>query len=410
MPGRRLIVIGGVLFVVLAWLGSRQKMDRHGAAPVAASATAEEPPLPRLAANDGDIALGNLDAQIDSLEKRQLDRSDRIALAERLQTRGQLTGCAADYERADALTAALLADAPKDPAAHRARAAALATFHEFDDALEELATAERLGARRDSLAPARAGIFEAQGRYDDAAAMIRRDESELTPIELASAGILAGERGDMAAATRMLDQARAKIVDVSPFPLAWMDMQEATLHDRLGERAQARRHYQRAVALVPKFARAAAHLAGMSGPGAAIALLTPIAARCDDPEVLGQLADALRRAGRVSEAAERQAAADARYDALVARHPKAYADHAALSLLTTGRDPPRALALAKINAATRQTPEALDLLLSAALAAKDDSEACHAATAAMALRYPTPDLRAVAAPFAKRCPANVLSP
>jgi tetratricopeptide (TPR) repeat protein len=361
----------------------------------------ELPPLPRLAANDGEIALQNLDAQIDSLEKHGGAPGDRIALAERLQTRAQLTGCVEDYERADELTAALVAARPSDPQAHRARSTALATFHEFEAAVRELDRAEAAGARPDALAAARGTIFEAQGRYDDAAAMLPK--AALTPLQLATAGILAGERGDMAAATSLLARARAAYADVSPFPLAWMDVQEASLHERLGQRAHARRHYERAVALVPRFARAASHLAAMSTPEVAIALLEPIAARCDDPEVLGQLADAFRRAGRLPDAAKVQADADARYDILVARHPKAFADHAALALLTTGRDPARALALARVNAKERRTPEALDLLLSAALAADDSVAACDAARVAASLEHPTPDLTAVASPIAAKC-------
>jgi tetratricopeptide (TPR) repeat protein len=393
------VIVGAIVVAAALLHGTRQPPLSS----VPASAAVEVPPLPRLAANDGVIALENLDAQIESLEKRAGGTSEQISLAERLQTRGQFTGCVADYERADALTASLVASRPNDPEVRRARANALATFHEFEMALGELDRAERLGARRDALDAPRSAIFEAQGRYDEAAAMLRKETPEAGPLELAAAGILAGERGDMAEATRLLDRARARYADVSPFPLAWMDVQEASLHERVGARARARRHYERALALVPRFARAAAHLAALSAPETAIAVLEPIASRCDDPEILAQLADALRRAGRLDEAATRQAAADARYDALLVRHPKAFADHAAVALLTTGRDPARALALADANARSRHTPEAVDLLLSTALAANDTAAACDAARDAVALPHATPDLRAVAAPIAAKC-------
>jgi hypothetical protein len=120
--------------------------------------------------------------------------------------------------------------------------------------------------------------------------------------------------------------------------------------------------------------------------------------------VLVQLAEALRRAGKKEEADKRLDAALVRYDELLAKHPEAFADHAALMLLATGRTPARALTLAKTNFAVRKTPEACDLLLSAALFAHDDAEACRAARAALALRYPTPDLAKVATPVAAKCP------
>jgi hypothetical protein len=54
--------------------------------------------------------------------------------------------------------------------------------------------------------------------------------------------------------------------------------------------------------------------------------------------------------------------AEARYDELLARHPHAFADHAAEFWLTIGGDPKRALGLARQNLALRQTPRARALV------------------------------------------------
>ena len=55
------------------------------------------------------------------------------------------------------------------------------------------------------------------------------------------------------------------------------------------------------------------------------------------------------------------ARAAARYDELVARHPEAFADHAAEFWLAAGADPHRALSLASRNLEVRQTPRAHEL-------------------------------------------------
>ena len=64
----------------------------------------------------------------------------------------------------------------------------------------------------------------------------------------------------------------------------------------------------------------------------------------------------------------------ARYDELVARHPEAFADHAAEFWLDTGTDPHRALSLARRNLEVHQTPRAHDLF-SRATRAVDDARA-----------------------------------
>jgi tetratricopeptide (TPR) repeat protein len=371
------------------------------------------PALPRLHATSGALALRNLDAEISSLDerakKRPVERAERRSLIELLLSRGQCIGCIADYQRAAAVAEALVNEAPEDAAGYEARAATHATFHRFDAALADLARAERLGQPAAKLAAARAAVFTATGHFDAALALRparSADEAHLGTMELASAGLLQGEVGNPREAERLLARARASYRDVSPFPLAWLDAQQASLCERHGDLAAARAHYARAVALLPFYARAATHLAALGPPAEAVALLEPVTARSDDPEVLVQLADALRRTGRAGEAAQRLSAAIARYDQLVRQFPAAFADHAAAMWLGAGRDPARALPLARLNLAARQTPEAYELVLSAALAAPGPppGDLCSIAHEALALRYGTPSLRGLAAPIAGACP------
>jgi tetratricopeptide (TPR) repeat protein len=366
--------------------------------------------LPRLQATSGALALRNLDAEIDSLgqqaRRAPLERAARASLVELLLSRGQFIGSIGDYQRAAAIAEALVIEAPRDAGGYLARAGTHATFHRFDAALADLARAEQLGLPADKTVAARAAILAATGRFDAALALrpLRpADEARLGTMELASAGLLRGEMGDARAAERLLARARESYRDVSPFPLAWMDAQQASLLERHGDLAGAKAHYARAVALLPLYARAAAHLAALSSPAEAQALLEPVAARSDDPEVLVQLADALRRNGHPDQAARRLAAGIGRYDELVQLYPAAFADHAAALWLGAGRDPARALPLARLNLTIRQTPEAYELALSAALAAHDSSDICPVARQALALKYTTPSLRALAAPIVGSC-------
>ena len=70
-------------------------------------------------------------------------------------------------------------------------------------------------------------------------------------------------------------------------------------------------------------------------------------------------------AGRAKEAADWRNKTAARYDELMARHPEAFADHAAGFWLDAG-DAGRARRLAQMNLEVRQTPRAHELLARAA--------------------------------------------
>jgi tetratricopeptide (TPR) repeat protein len=380
----------------------RERTVRHDDKP--APAASVEPALPKLVANDPGIALGNLEGQLKGLEERGGDRAAKLSLIELLSAHGQYLGRIADYEKALAIAESLAKDSPGVAEVRAAHASMLATFHRFPEALAELAEAEKLGLDVSRLAASRASIFSAQGKYAEAAALAPKDEKTMNAMQLASAGVLAGEMGKLTEAERLLEAARAKYPDVSPFPLAWMDVQQAKLYEARGMREKARRHYERALVLLPPYAVAASHLAAISEPKQAIALLAQ-ADRSDDPEVLVQLADAQRRSGLEKEAKTNLDAAIARYDELVKAHPEAFADHAAAMWLGPGRDAHKALPLAKINASVRTTSESIDLLLTAANAAKDDAEACAAARQALALPYPSDDLKTLAHAVIKRCPA-----
>jgi hypothetical protein len=161
--------------------------------------------------------------------------------------------------------------------------------------------------------------------------------------------------------------------------------------ERAGELDRARQLFADANARLPLHAHAAAHLAALEPPGRAVALLEPVVTSSDDPQHLAQLAEARQLAGAGDSAALIEKAR-LRFEELEQRIPLAMADHAAWFWLGPGRDPARAVALARKNAEARPTAAAHELLVEALGQAGQKDEACAAAEQGLKLRYPTPKL------------------
>jgi tetratricopeptide (TPR) repeat protein len=315
----------------------------------------------------GVIALGNLEARIDGqawqATRGRLTVGERAELVELIALRGHVLGRIADAERAAALAEQLVRQVPGDARSFVARARMAAVFHRFAPALTDLDAAAALGGDCVTLDAERAAIYQALGRYDEALA-IRRQALE-SHADFSALGALAGlyvERGEMVEADRWFMAARCCYRGVSPFPLAVLDFQCGQMwmeHDDLG---RARACCDASVRRVPAYVPAQGHLAEIDAAlgerAAAIARLRPLALASDDPDYATQLACILSDSGQTEEAQTWRARAQARYDELLARHPEAFADHAAEFWLTIGGDPARALRLARQNLALRQSPRA----------------------------------------------------
>lgn len=350
---------------------------------------------------DPDVALGNLNAQIDSLQARAAAAPPSVAqqaeLATLLAARAQYAGRIADRERALQIAETLARQHPDDPVALLAAARGRAAVHRFNDALADLDRAEAAGASRAAADGVRAGILQALGRYD-AALAIRADAARRRP-DIDSLGALASlraERGEIDEAARVYAQALASFRDVSPFPLAWLRFDEGLMWMRQGDREEARALFAAAYRRLPSFAAAQCHLAEMEAAlgnsDAAVALLQPLAERSDDPDAAAQLARILAASGRADEARQWRDAAAARYDELLARYPEAYADHGAEFWLNAGGDPRRALRLAQRNLALRQTLRAYELVLASALASGNGDVTCVTARQAAPMQGRSPAL------------------
>jgi tetratricopeptide (TPR) repeat protein len=322
----------------------------------------------------GAIAMINLQAQIDGLEQLvaggRAAISVQVELIELITLRGQVLGRIGDYEWADERAEQLTRDAPADGMAIVARARARARFHRFADALADLDAAQRLGADPALVDAERAGVFQAIGRYE--AALTIYNEAAKRRADVTVLGALAtlhAERGEIVAAEQLFDESRSRYRGVSPFPLALLDFQRGLMWLAQGDLHRALTWFVAAVRRVPAYAPAQGHLAeveaALGEPEAAIARLLPLTASSGDPDYTASLARILGDAGRAEEAAEWRNKTAARYDELMARHPEAFADHAAEFWLDAG-DAVRARPFAQMNLEVRQTPRAHELLARAA--------------------------------------------
>ncbi len=335
---------------------------------------------------------------------------ERAGEVDLLMQRGQVLGRISDYEAADALAEALVAEAASDPEAWLARARTRATFHRFTDALADLAKAGQLGARPGQIDAVRVGILQATGKEAEALP-IRHENSAARPdiLTLGGEATLRAARGELDEAERLFTAAIASYRDVSPFPVTWIEFQRGLVWMREEEYGRARDWLARAHRRLPQHVQAQGHLgeveAALGHVDEAVALLRPLAESSEDPDYAAQLARILGAAGRTDEARPFRERAAARYDELMTKHPEAYADHAAEFWLAAGNDPARALAYAEKNLALRPTVRAWELVLRAARAKHDGDRACAAANGAREAGYLYASARKVVDETLAHCPA-----
>lgn len=336
---------------------------------------------------DAVLAEGNFFSRIAALESIAARVPDGGALnvqrtgelVDQLLARAQVFGQLEDYDEAEAWVARLDREA-KSPSLPLVllRAKVRASLHRFNEADAALDAAEKLSAPPKILVPLRASLLQARGQLDEAVAEgAKLGQPRPGILELGNRATLLAALGQDAEAERDFDQAVRVYADVSPMPIAWVYFQRGLARERRGDLRGAEAVYAVAHQVFPKYAPAAGHLAQMrsaAGDDAgALALLEPLVKSANDPEYVAQLATVLGKSDPPRSEALR-AAAKASYETLLAKHPDAFADHAARFYLAT--EPARALELAKKNLAVRQTAEALELALDAALSAGNHPEAC----------------------------------
>jgi tetratricopeptide (TPR) repeat protein len=351
------------------------------------------------------IAGSNLDAQIADGEKKNAYEPDAQAqLVAFYLTRGQTLANVADYEKAEALGAGGVKSFPKNGTTHLTHAQTLGALHLFDEEAKELDEAAKLGAPPERVTGARIGMLMAIGRYDEAQKLLGPIVEASPATAMVTVAVLRGHMQKPDEAEGLFERARTTIVDVSPFPVAWMDFQRGSLLEVAGKEKEARGYYLEALEAIPVYAHAAVHASITDPPERAIERLEALRTVSTDPDVLAALAEAHKRAKHDADAKKATEAARARYDELVAKHPEAYRDHAARFYLASGNDPKKALEYAEKNAKLRPTEEAIDLWMAAAAAVNDKAQICASALAMKGLAYASETRKRLGAAASSGCP------
>src|SRR5690606_1630650 len=166
-----------------------------------------------------------------------------------------------DFGRARVLAEQVASARPEDPDAWLLRARVAGAAHRFEDAIQDLQAAARLGADVDAR---RAMLRIAQGRDLEQALELARSKvaraatlEHLTLLAAAEAAL-----GHFDAADEAYAAALATLRDVSPFPVAQLTFARGVMWAEQADRAdRALPHYLEAVRRLPQYVTANVHLA-----------------------------------------------------------------------------------------------------------------------------------------------------
>ena len=351
--------------LVVACRGEPAKRDEPTPTGSAQSPIAPVSVVPKLPkSRDGRVEMRELDGAI------ARGREPNV-LVNLLLQRAAIRGGLGDLVRALELSKLWIETAPDDFGAWQARVTALSRVHQFAAASEALERARGLAPEPDAWREVAAVIDEATGQHVRAG-VYRAEQAKLypNPRSLTHHAVSLALDGKVEAAIAVIPQAAATVRDNPAALLAWLLVQWGKLYTQHGEHAAARRFYEDAHARLPASVEAAVLVAesiAATGGDARATVAEALAENPRHPELLAL-------AGKDAEAARA-------WEAHVKALPEAFADHAARFFLAAGKDPVRALALARLNVANRQTAEARALVVQAALAANQPAVACEVAPA-----------------------------
>ena len=191
----------------------------------------------------GRIALANLSASIDSLERRRVERStfeDLAELSKLLFVRGDVLGRIADHDRAESLATEAIAVSPDAARAVYLRASLAVRFHRFAEASLLLDQALAAGYPREDLDRENAALLQATGRYADALVVRERLADHHPRIDtLGALATLLAEMDEWATAERCYATALEADDGVSPLPCGQLLFEWGVSTMRRGDLARA---------------------------------------------------------------------------------------------------------------------------------------------------------------------------
>ncbi len=323
--------------------------------------------IERLALTAGDIAAINLESGRQRSWNRFWHAPEQPLIAELIVEQEQMTaqfiGDLAAFDRLGMLVQELARVEAESARAALIAAQVACAVHRFAEARQSLALAVARGAPTEATDRLLLTIDQATGTDLSAVLAARRTRAVLPGhweerIPLAA---LLADLGKFDEADRTYVEALRTYPDVSPFAPAWASFQLGVLWGECvpqPEPERAAKWYRTAIGYLPGYVKARVHLAEVYLDAGrtqdATALLAP-ALESGDPEVSWRLADIAHAAGDADEAALHLAAARSGFEALLAKHPLAFADHGAEFYAGSGNDRARAIELAELNFANRPT-------------------------------------------------------
>lgn len=364
--------------------------------PAGDSAVVEQLPL-----RATDPAVRRLESMRQQLRARPDDAALRIDLARRYFDLSMAQGDPRYVGYAQGALTPLEASAASNASYWLTRGMLEQYNHQFDAALASLAQALKLDPQSAEAMSWRAAIFMVMARYPDAL-----DECErmaLLTLPLFTAGCRSyaqATNGALARAYRNLSAALAAQPDAPSGLVLWTQTRLAEMAQRLLPPAAAERHFKAALQLgiTDQFLLAAYadFLLKQQRPAEVITLL----ADWERSDILllrlalaGQAAKDPRTAGWTTQLRERFAAASARTERL-------HEQEAARFMLELEQRPDEALKIAAANYTTQKEPRDAEVLMRAALAARQPQAAAPAIAWLRDSRYEDAQLAQLAAQLA----------
>lgn len=327
-------------------------------------------PLPPT--TNSELALRNLDAQIEGAQRRYARAPDDVlaarSLVELRLVRSRMQG---RFEELDEFLD-IASRFTSGVESMRLQASVAAARHRFDEALRLRTDAGDLQG------PDLASLLVALGRPEEA--LERTGRGADLGSELIRAAALS-DLGMFVEADRAFVAALEGYTNVSPFIVGDIYFRRGVMWaEKAGRGDLGRMMYETGLRVLPEHVTMNVHLAEIEWeagqPDRAIARLRAILPSTSDPEVPGLLSEILREEGAIAEADTLVSEASRRYEVLLARHPEAFWDHGSEFFSGPGGEPERGLELALFNLLNRPTERAYLVAVSAAETAGDQARLC----------------------------------
>lgn len=269
--------------------------------------------------------------------------------------------------------------------------------HDFDGALASLATASERDPQAVDPIAWRAAIRMVQARYAEAAAECERLMKIAAPLHgQGCSAYVRASTGQLEDAYLYLGKALAAAHPAPPEMLLWQSTRLAEMAARLQRWDEAGKHYERALAqgITDQFLLAsyADFLLARQRPAEVLRLL----AGWERSDVLLLRLALAGRAAKDPRAEDWSRQLRERFTAAARRGDKLHEQEAARWALDIAGDAPQALALARSNYEKQKEPRDAEILLRAALAAKQPAAAQPALEWLRSSKYEDPGLRDLA--------------